>query len=188
MTADTEWSNRIESSHVDKSEWYRGPWDEEPDRVEWRFHGTPRFALLIVRGPSGGLCGYVGLPPGHPFHGAREYGAYSRLDLDVHGGLTFGGACQEGGHICHVPRAGESPDVTWLGFDCAHCYDYSSMSMRKYDEREGRSSFAPSWHESYRDLHYVRREVESLAEQCARVAKGLPPRDDVAPEEQNADG
>lgn len=147
---------------IDRTGWPPGPWDNEPDRVEWRYRGTPRFPLLIVRGPSGALCGYVGLPPGHPYHGV-EHWYWTRYDVSCHGGVTFSGSCQENGHICHVPHLGESPDVWWLGFDCAHHGDVCPSPHM----------FSPAGYE-YRDLAYVRREVERLAEQLAKIAKGIP--------------
>ena len=33
--------------------WPAGPWDTEPDRVEWRLPDLPGYPLLIVRGPIG---------------------------------------------------------------------------------------------------------------------------------------
>lgn len=57
----------LESDDIyDKSDWGDGPWQGEPDRVEWRLLG---FKCLILRGPMGTLCGYVGVPPGHPCYG-----------------------------------------------------------------------------------------------------------------------
>jgi hypothetical protein len=40
-------------------------WDNEPDRVEFESLGLP---CLIVRNPFGALCGYVGVPEGHPWY------------------------------------------------------------------------------------------------------------------------
>ena len=105
--------------YVDKSAWALGPWQDEPDRVEWRYRGMP---CLIVRGGGGAPGGYVGLPPGHPGHG-KDYDEDPNWDYRCHGGLTFASACQEGGKICHVPAPGEPADVWWLGFDCSHSGD-----------------------------------------------------------------
>lgn len=176
MTNNTEWEARTEERYTDKSTWGPGLWQDEPDRVEWRYHGTPRFPLLIVRGPSGALCGYVGVPPGHSYHG----GKYGGADVYVHGGLTYGAACQDGGKICHVARAGEPDDVWWLGFDCAHCDDYcpgsAAWERERYPDEPHMWTRDGGYHR-YASLLYVKAEVERLAEQCARVAKGLPPRD-----------
>lgn len=45
---------------VDKSGWARGVWDSEPDKIQWQDAETG-LPCLIVRGPVGALCGYVGV-------------------------------------------------------------------------------------------------------------------------------
>jgi hypothetical protein len=45
----------------------------------------------MVRNRVGGLCGYVGVPGGHPFHGK----GYDDLPVVVHGGLTFADRCAD---------------------------------------------------------------------------------------------
>lgn len=159
---------------VDKSEWGEGPWTTEPDRAEWEHAGLP---CLAVRGPefSGHWCGYVAVPPGHPLHGKP----YSVPEVDVHGGLTYADACQ--GHVCHVPKPGEPDDVWWFGFDCGHASDFSPSMHARYKEMgypfasgeydHAKALAAQDWHtEVYRTLEYVRGEVNSLAEQLAKVA------------------
>ena len=76
---------------IDKTDWLRGPWDSEPDKIQWRDEATG-LPCLIVRGPAGSLCGYVGVAPGHPWHG-KHYD--DGCDVDVHGGLTFAHGCAE---------------------------------------------------------------------------------------------
>jgi hypothetical protein len=77
---------------MDKSHWPRGPWDAEPDKVQWQDEATG-LPCLIVRNGSGSLCGYVGVPPGHLAYG-KDYGT-GALDVDVHGGLTFASQCAD---------------------------------------------------------------------------------------------
>jgi len=63
-------------------------------------------------------CGYVRIPPGHPWHGKRE----EDVDASVHGGLTFAEPdldCGKGG----------ADDAWWLGFDCAHAGDAQDPSL-----------------------------------------------------------
>jgi hypothetical protein len=148
----------------DKTTWGPGPWQEEPDRVEWRDEATgyPCLALRNVEG-TGAWCGYVGVPPGHPYHGK----AYRDVAVEVHGGLTYADACQEGGHICHVPLSGESADIWWFGFDCGHCFDL--MPRLQALLRSLTPSGLPEIPKVYRDLDYVRGEVTALAEQLAAV-------------------
>lgn len=58
----------IEYRFRDKSSWGDGPWQSEPDKKQWRDEATG-LPCLIVRGPSGALCGYVGIAEGHPYFG-----------------------------------------------------------------------------------------------------------------------
>jgi hypothetical protein len=145
----------IEAVTVDKSGWGPGPWQSEPDHVAFEHAGLP---CLIHRGPLGALCGYAAVPPGHPAHGKD----YNDVDVDAHGGLTYASACQDGGSICHKPKPGEPDNVWWFGFDCAHGGDISPGY-----ERPGHCSDGSS----YKDIVYVRRQVECLAEQLAAMVK-----------------
>jgi hypothetical protein len=159
------------STFVDRSGWDSGQWDDEPDRIEWRdTRATPILPCLIVRNGGGALCGYVGVPPGHPWHG-RDYsydgGNNPVNDIRVHGGVTYASKCQEDGHICHFAQPGEADDVWWIGFDCSHSGDYrprDSMLNRKY----GWCSHG----ETYKNVGYVRVEIELLVNQARSAAKG----------------
>lgn len=55
-----------EHAVIDKSLWGPGPWQDEPDRVEWGHGGLPCLAL---RNHHGNWCGYAAVAPGHPLHG-----------------------------------------------------------------------------------------------------------------------
>lgn len=151
-----------EDYRVDRTGWAAGPWDSEPDRMEFRT--TSGLPGLIVRSwTSGSLCGYVAVPPGHP---AYEQ-PYGDVEVDVHGGLTYGAHCMVDGPICHTPQAGEPDDVYWLGFDTAHADDRSPGMEARYRKMGIRPGLFGDV--SYRDLAYVRAEVESLAGQLAVI-------------------
>jgi hypothetical protein len=76
---------------VNKSKWSRGPWDNEPDKVQYTDPDTG-LPCLIVRHPTcGQLCGYVGITEGHPDFEKD----YDSVAAEVHGGLTFSSFCQE---------------------------------------------------------------------------------------------
>ncbi len=141
----------------DKSMWGEGPWQTEPDRVEWRSH---QFPCLIVRNDScGNLCGYVGVPAMHPWYGK----GYDDVEAEVHGSLTFAGGCHDDSPICHVPKRGEPKDVWWFGFDCAHLGDLVPFMSKIRAERESRFDFG----ESYKGIPFLTAEVELLAKQAA---------------------
>lgn len=61
------------------------PWENEPNDERWGTHG---LHCRIHRNPYGALCGYVGVPKGHPFHGLW-YDAKELKDIQIHGGITF---------------------------------------------------------------------------------------------------
>jgi len=138
----------------DRSGWSPGPWDSEPDRVEWNFKGTP---CLATRSRFGTWCGYAGVPKGHPMYGTPFQ--IVRDVIEVHGGLTYSDVCS--GHICHMPAPGDTDDIWWFGFDCGHAFDMSP-GMEAYLHRLDQQ-YKPMG--IYRDLDYVRAEVHSLVEQ-----------------------
>ena len=144
---------------VDKSKWAEGEWMDEPDKAQWIDDKTG-LDCLIVRGPAGALCGYVGVPESNKFFDKDYDSVVIGADEDypdVHGGLTFANRCRpsedESHGICH---AGDIANKTvwWLGFDCAHSGDLCPT----YDSNEYVDS-------SYRDFNYVKRQVEGLAAQ-----------------------
>jgi len=138
-----------------------------PTRAQWTDAATG-LPCLAHRGPCGALCGYVGVPEGHPWHG-KPYGT---VDAQAHGGLTFSDRCVEAvtddGHgICHKVEPGEDDAVWWLGFDCAHagdlCPQTSALLRRVGHPVRMRLG------ETYRDLAYVQSECAALAAQIAEV-------------------
>ncbi len=149
----------MENITTDKSDWGDGPWQTEPDRVDFEHAGMP---CLLSRGPSGHWCGYVAVAPSHPLHGKSYDDARTAEGeyIEVHGGLTYADKCN--GHICHVAKPGEPDDVWWFGFDCAHAGDYSPKYAR-YGRTPG---------EDYRDVPYVQAETRRLADQLAAVKAG----------------
>lgn len=150
---------------VDKTKWGAGPWQNEPDKVQWQDEVTG-LPCLIVRGPVGSWCGYVGVNQGHSLY-LKDY---DEAEVSVHGGLTFSNKCEPDANeekgICHVAGEGETDYVWWFGFDCAHSHDYcpayaalpSSISWRGGDYAE------------YKDMEYVKRQVKTLASQLAGLA------------------
>lgn len=166
--ADQERTSSAKERIVDRTGWPAGPWDSEPDRIEWMTKaGLP---ALMVRVDHGAWCGYVAVPPGHPDHGKH----YRDVEdtIDVHGGLTYADKCS--GKVCHVPAPGEPDDVWWFGFDCVHSGDLapgmggrmlSPLSVFGFG-----GSATDGYGSTYRDVAYVRREVEGLARQLAERA------------------
>lgn len=159
---------------TDRTGWPDGPWDDEPDKLQWQDPDTG-LPCLIKRNRWGALCGYVGVPRGHTWYGKH----YDDVNPDppVHGGLTYADKCQtvdimndphgtleeEAGHlICHLVEAGEPDDVWWLGFDCGHFMDTQPGMLA--DLRLHGIVRAPYPHETYKDVGYVREECRLLAQ------------------------
>ncbi len=152
-------------------------WEAEPDKVVWVDDATG-LDCMVHRGPAGALCGYVGVPEGHPWFGVdymRPVGAVDVLmdwddefaltpcgAISVHGGLTYSDHCQ--GDICHQPQPGRPEKVWWFGFDCAHAGDLVPGLVEVWAEAGlGIDS------ETYKNIAFVKREVEHLAQQLAEV-------------------
>jgi hypothetical protein len=126
----------------------KGPWDSEPDTIEWVFKNS---LCKIIRNSLGSLCGYACVYPGHPGFGEH----YNHVEYSAHGGLTFSGP--EIGQTHHMNNDSE---IWYFGFDCAHAGDLvpyigSFSSIPKLS-----LSF-----EKYKDIGYVLTETEQLASQ-----------------------
>ncbi len=140
---------------------------------------------IIVLNTNGHRCGYVAIPPEHPysqtpeeereFMGGRKYKHYDydSLDIECHGGLTF-----------MSPNHGLKDLLTtacndmWIGFDCGHCYDSCDEdAMRKYfgDEAvEEKRSFINAMNgypeQTVKTYQYVQKECESIIDQLIQKA------------------
>ena len=122
------------------------PWEQEPDRLEFEHDG---MMCLILRMPEmGGLCGYVGLPPGHPAYGLDYDKIDEKYHIAVHGGLTLAG--EGDGDL-------RPSGYWWVCFDCAHAGDLVPGLYR--------ISPGQILYNEYRDIDYVIRETKALAEQ-----------------------
>lgn len=159
---------------IDKSDWGDGPWQSEPDRVDFVHAGLPCLAL---RHPNHGYwCGYVAVSKPHPLYEVSASDADVYLDSG-HRGLNYADHCS--GYICHVPQPGMPDDVWWFGFDCGHLFDLApgiDARLRHVAPELAATKF-PEWlSDTYRDLPYVRKCIEELAEELAHKA-GQQPQD-----------
>lgn len=181
MSQQSQGAERVTTS-IDKSAWAQGPWTAEPDRVN--FVTTNGMDAAIIRARhSGALCGYVGVSVAHPWFG-KDYsdsvipsdeqlaapvdtdklsvislflaamsgdnpsdGARIDCVMQVHGGLTYSNA--------GIADFGEDRSLWYFGFDCSHYRDLSPAMPSMFQDGE------------YRDIDYVRAEIESLALQLA---------------------
>jgi hypothetical protein len=145
-----------------RKNWPSGPWDDEPDKVEWIDAGTGLPCVAKRHPDFGHWCGYVGVPSQHPLHGAH----YNGIDFEVHGGLTYSGLSQPG-HPAEAVAHADAPEHTWwLGF---HCHWYCDIAPKDLEHEHFYRLFKQP-EPQYRPLAYVRSECALLAYQLAAVA------------------
>jgi hypothetical protein len=132
-------------------------------------------------------CGYVRVPPTHPYHG-KDYDGLGRFTPLVNGGLTFAEM-----EPCSEHEDGQG---WWFGFDYCHCGDamldpdpdleamtpegreYWTKVMAIHQEVHGKvADWAkyPLMGEHYWTQAEVERECERFAEQLARVRRKRAP-------------
>lgn len=143
---------------IDKSAWADGEWQHEPDRMEWVYLGFP---CLIVRQDESWLCGYVGIPPTHPYYG-KDIEDNELKFMQVHGKITLSEASQQSNDpraVCHqlLPT---TDDYWWLGFDCSHSEDVFPIILTVYTFQNTAS---------YKNLEFVKNQVEYLAQQLSTL-------------------
>lgn len=167
-----------------KTEWGDGVWQNEPDRFEWIDEATGYPCLAKRAMTHGAWCGYVGIPREHNCYGKNIYDL--DLNIDVHGGLTYGAECDgnlETG-ICHKA---DKDDVFWYGFDCAHYCDFEPaieamhrdilVSYMTSNYKDFLDKLPPEWNpleerllkKTYRDLDFVKSECTKLVKQLKEL-------------------
>lgn len=150
-----------ESRFIDKTQWARGLWDSEPDKIQWEDATTGLPCLAVRNSDMGNWCGYVGVAADHPWF-EKSYDD-DIIKLDCHGDLTYSGFCEEDKEhgICHQPDPDEPDRVWWFGFDCSHAYDLAPGLNATLKKCGGK----PWPGDVYRSLAYVQKECTELARQ-----------------------
>jgi hypothetical protein len=141
--------------------WPPGPWDAEPDKAQWTDHDSGLPCLAVRDADEGFWCGYVGVPPGNPWHGVSN--DLDDFDFEVHGGVYFAGSYDpEHEDAKNLTRTGpdgqllEDAGLWWFGFACDNSYDTFPGYVK------------PAWALGggvYRTLGYVQRQCALLAEE-----------------------
>jgi hypothetical protein len=141
----------------------------KPFKVESEFEHSGLKCAVVMNREGGHRCGYVRVPPGHPYYG-RHYDAF---DVSVHGGLTFAQV---------EPCVEEDGTGWWFGFDCAHLGDEVYDPAARLEEMtttEGREAIktrevlkgvrAYGSYDHYWTQDEIEGETRFLAEQLAAV-------------------
>jgi len=115
---------------------------EEGDFHEWTYTAKNGLEVdcFIRRNNSLAFCGYVVITSDNKLFGLDYDNIYSKVNISVHGGLTYSDE-GEGGWI--------------IGFDCAHLGDFCP---------------AFSYDGIYRTKEFVISECESLAESVSKFS------------------
>ena len=142
---------------IPKAQWGDGPWLDEPDNHEFVQQG---FQCILKRNHSGAWCGYVLLPPDHPWYGIDT----ESLTVDCYGGVTWAEK--------DLPASNKYTDIRadhWvIGFDCTHAFDYAPHHEAVLNQIIPSRSFRPQLPSArYRDLNFATEETIKIANQAA---------------------
>lgn len=162
------------------------PWFQEDNAVDFTSDG---LQCCMLRGPIGHWCGYVAVPPEHPWFG-KTY-SYEILptedmlgprDMNDHGpidlfcmalsgkkpeeALSISLALRVHGGITYagdkLPTVDKTDGQWWFGFDCAHSGDLVPGMLEYGPAHKG---------DIYRDQQYVVAECQSLAAQLVKIGE-----------------
>lgn len=176
-----------------------GPWNDEADKVAWVDEET-QHGCIMLRQKNGTLSGYVGVGTDHSLFGFNADAVPIDIAGPVHGGLTYGKACevnrfkqQEYGNprterytVCHATVTGvvrnyrtvkatkdkfEHEELWWLGFDTDHVGD---LVPKGYDRHATKGDV-------YRDQAFVYGQVVAFARRLKEIAgaKNFPTEGDT---------
>ena len=107
---------------VDKSQWARGPWDNEPDLVLFEDEETKLPCLICRNSRFGCLNGYVGVRKGHPAF------KVDHDEISFEQPIVFSGFREE--DLEMLGEAAKAKKMWWFGFDTAYGGDFlPSWSM-----------------------------------------------------------
>lgn len=114
----------------------------------WQAYG---LTCAVVEAPLwGAINGYVKLPEDHPDFGKL----YSEIDVECHGGLTYGNYT-----ISHNDIIDVYDSEGWVGFDTLHAWDWWPGMIN--------DNFVPRYKAPH-DHEWSQEEVEAETEQLAR--------------------
>ena len=166
--------------------WEDGPWNKEPDRVQWEHVGLP---CLLIRNDLGAWCGYVGvyiesllfgvtdieIPSAHWDVNSFESSIYNdRLWLEspppVDAPIDLDNIEEAIENHVRV-----SLRVWFFGFDCCHAGDLAPGMYAMYRQIKQMNGhiFAGERNVTYKDYAYVTRTCEQMAAEIREIEQRL---------------
>lgn len=144
---------------IDRIHWGPGPWDGEPDELEWVT--LVGYLGYLNRGSlHGGLNGYVAIPRGHSLFGRN----YDELPpLKVHDGVSFSEPTPPG----RKPEKG----LWWFGFSGATGLDFMPAMRARFRQLGHEFPKLLDRVDRYRTVEFMRSEAERLAFQLLTRTK-----------------
>lgn len=160
--------SRDDREGCNKTTWGDGPWQTEPDRVEFVHVGVA--CLMMRHAEWGSWNAYAAVEPGHPWHGNER----AEEECIAHGGITWCGPSDQTWRLLSRPR--QLGNHWWIGFDCGHAFDFQPGLVASLlgagiarATREFASAFGTTV--AYRDQAYVTEEVKRVAEQVVAARR-----------------
>lgn len=184
----------IEKKFADRSSWGSGPWDSEPDKLQWETRSG--LTGLLHRNSFGAWCGYVAIERNHPLFEVHYTQSTEvlrermneRMEEEV-------GECPPFGVMIRAMFGGEMEPTPEIAFNVHGGITFASESHIRKDDGSGiyledddrevwffgfdcshAGDLSPGmrkYHligdEVYRDMAYAAEQVESLAEQIKLI-------------------
>lgn len=165
------------------------------DRTTVQYDGitTAGLRAVVLMTDMGHHCGYVGVPAGHPLHGANYNDPCAALqpppqDAPVGKRSMLAVFCAAGddgrmnspemvfdvhGGITYSGGSSDYPapsdGLWWFGYDCGHAGDSPSPDFVASRRASGRHRYEGIPGSEFRDLPYCIAECESLAAQIVQA-------------------
>ena len=121
---------------------YKTTWQQE--LLEYNTYKGYNYAVV-----SQGVipCGYVEIPPNHPYFGRN----YDKCNIYCHGGLTFAGKLNDN---LNLPT-----NTFWLGWDYGRCGDLAGYMFAYSDVVTGKGY---TTEDVIKECHYVIDQLEAV--------------------------
>ena len=113
---------------------------------EWEIDGFR--AVIMKHDEMQHLCGYAGIPQGHPLHSKQCD------DIEVHNSISY---------ESDISPTGERDGLWWIGFHCAGLFDETPG--------EQGAPFPPIVPREYRDEEFVKKELFKMVAQIKALGE-----------------